>query len=53
VGAPGLRAALMRKLREDTGLDLTNQEVMITAGANQVRVRRESRLSACLVDSRE
>jgi DNA-binding transcriptional MocR family regulator len=37
VGAEELRAALRRKLQEENGLDLSNQEVMVTAGANQVR----------------
>lgn len=36
VGARPLVEAIKRKLREDNGLDLTNQEVMVTAGANQV-----------------
>ncbi|CAM9232827.1 unnamed protein product [Scytosiphon promiscuus] len=35
LGLPALREALEKKLEEENGLDLTGQEVMITAGGNQ------------------
>ncbi|CAM9681000.1 unnamed protein product, partial [Hapterophycus canaliculatus] len=35
LGLPELREALEKKLEKDNGLDLTGQEVMITAGGNQ------------------
>lgn len=37
-GVRDLVGTLRRKLTDDNKLDLTNQEVMVTAGANQVSV---------------
>ncbi|CAM9274427.1 unnamed protein product [Ectocarpus fasciculatus] len=35
LGLPALREALVAKLKEENGLDMTGQEVMVTSGGNQ------------------